>query len=944
MRSLSRARRVAGLLALTPAAILAQTSAGPPPSGGVDQPLPFDTAVTVGTLPNGMHYYLRVNREPERRAELRLIVRAGSIHEADDQRGLAHFLEHMAFNGTTHFARQQLVEYLESIGMRFGGDVNATTTYDHTLYRLTVPTDVPGALERALLIVGDWAHGITLDRAAIDSERNVVLAEWRSRLGAATRVRLRADSLLLAGSRYLERNPIGLPERIATAQRAELVRFYTDWYRPERMAVVVVGDIDKTATEALIRRHFAELSRAGEPPALDEPTLPDRRGPLVTVITDPEATTWSVQLLRRYRPSPVNTAARAREELIEGLFESIVDRRLHEIATKAEAPFLGAGTDVARFVGEWKLQTVVAVTTRAGELERGLEAALTEVERVAQHGVTRAELEREQRAMETRFDHLLITRSKITSSSYADAYVAHFLTGAIPATVEAQVSRGRALLRTITAEDVAAVAKRWHDGENLALIAVVPEKAGAKPPSAESLRAVVEAVRRRPVSASDEAVVATKTLLTEPPAPGTVTGERRIVEIGVTEWTLSNGVHVFLKPTPFSPDQVMLAGQSWGGTSLLSVTDLPDAALAKALPAISGLGSFSATALRTALVGKLVTVGMGIGPYTEQVSGRSTARDVETLLQLVYLHFTAPRVDSEAVRAWQRRVRAELEGRASSPQSRFADSVSLTLTQRHPRLLPLDPAQIDSIDMARALAIYKDRFADASDFTFVIVGTFTLDSLRPLVARYLGGLPAEHRDEGWRDSGVRYPSGVVEKRFRFGREPRSRTAIVFHGPYVHSVDDHFAVAAVGEVLTMRLRERLREQLGGTYSVGVNTSIQSIPEPRYTVTITFDAAPERADELAAEVLAEVGRLRASGPTRAEVERVREEASRRMELAVKSNDYWLQAIMGYVQMERPLEGLAAADAPIKELTAARVHQMAKQYLDPGRYIRVTQLPDR
>jgi zinc protease len=352
MRSLFRARRVSGLFALTPAAILAQTSTGPLPFEGTDQPLPFDTAVTVGTLPNGMRYYLRVNREPERRAELRLVVRAGSIHEADDQRGLAHFLEHMAFNGTVHFARQQLVEYLESIGMRFGGDVNANTTYDHTLYRLTVPTDVPDALERVLLIVEDWAHGLTLDREAIDSERNVVLAEWRSRLGVATRVRVHADSLLLAGSRYLEPNPIGLPERIETAQRAELARFYNEWYRPDRMALVVVGDIDEAVTEALIRRRFAGLSASRKPQAFEEPGIPDRRGPAVTVITDPEATTWSVQLLRRYRPSPVNTAARAREELIEGLFESILDRRLHEIATKAEAPFLGAGTDVTRFVGE----------------------------------------------------------------------------------------------------------------------------------------------------------------------------------------------------------------------------------------------------------------------------------------------------------------------------------------------------------------------------------------------------------------------------------------------------------------------------------------------------------------------------------------------------------------------------------------------------------------
>jgi zinc protease len=953
MRFLLRLSCIPAILLAAPTAVVAQsatslagTGAAQPVDPALAVPLAPDSAVTMGRLPNGLQYYIRVNKEPERRAELRLVVKAGSLQEDEAQRGLAHFVEHMAFNGTKNFQKQEMISYLESIGMQFGGDLNAGTSYDNTAYQLTVPTDAAGALEQGLQIMDDWAQGVTLAADEIEAERGVVLSEWRSGLGVGSRVRTHSDSVLLAGSRYLDRLPIGLPERIKGAPRAELVRFYQDWYRPDLMAVVVVGDVDKAAMKALIERHFGDLTTPKKGRKRTEFTIPDNSKPLVSVITDPELTGSSVELVQKYRPRPINSVERAREDLAESIFEVVLNQRLRDIATKSSSPFLGASTDFGGYLGGLKVHTVVSVAVRDGATKKGLEAALTEVERIAQHGITTEELDREKRAARSRYSQALITRSKITSASHAAAYVNHFLTERTPASVESTVARARALLESITREEVAALAKGWKSRKNLALVAMVPEKAGVVAPKADELLAVLDEVGRTPLSAEPAKAVAASNgaLMPTLPTPGAVVKESVVKEVGVTQWTLANGARVILKPTDFTPDQVLLSGYSWGGTSVLSSEQLLDASLARVLPALSGLGSFSSTDLRNAIVGKLMSAGMGIGAYNQSVSGTSTVRDLETFLQLLHLHFTGARVDEEAIRSWKQRTKTSLEGRAASPEAHFADTLTKIFTQGHPRYRFLTPARIDSIDAQRALAIYQQRFADAGDFTFVIVGAFKPDSIRPLIERYIGGLPARPGSRGWRDDGVRAPAGVVQNEFRFGREPRARTSLLFHGPFVDSENDQFALGAMASVLNSRLRERLREALGGTYSVSVHPEIRAIPERTYSVQITFDAAPERVEEMQKAVFQEIDRMRKTAPTEAEVEKVRAESARQIELSVKNNGFWLQVISAYDQTARPLAELAAYGDSLKHLTAAQVHAMSQRYLDPSRYVQVTQLPDR
>jgi len=941
---------VLALLLAAPASVAAQATdqkanAAQASTEAVVAPLPVDPEVTIGELSNGLRYYIRTNAEPERRVELRLVVKAGSLQEDDDQRGLAHFLEHMAFNGTKNFEKQELIRYLESIGMSFGADLNASTTYGNTTYKLTVPTDVEGALETAFQIMDDWAQGITLDPEEIEAERGVILSEWRARLGAGTRVRARTDSVLLGSSRYLDRHPIGLPERIETATREEIARFYRDWYRPDLMAVIVVGDVEKERVEGLIRKHFGKLRVPRRKRERIAYSIPEHEEARFSIVTDPELTGSSVQVIQKYRPKPVNSVERIRDGIVESIFTAILNERLRQIATRSDAPFLGASTGFEGYVGGMNIHHVITVRVRDDSIISGFRAALTEVERIAQHGVKPDELNRQKRTLESQYRHALITRSKTSSATYANAYVSHFLSGRTPSTIEASIALSRTLLEGITEEDVAALARNWKSHENLVVIAAVPEKPGVVPPTREELLAVLEEVANTVLASEPGELLAAEDLeiMPTPPTPGRVVEEQFVREPGITVWTLSNGARVLLKPTDFRPDQVLISGYGWGGSSVVDDDALRDATLARFLPAISGLGTFSSADLRKAVVGKVLSIGMGIDGYTQTVSGRSTRRDLETFLQLLHLHFTSPRIDEEAIKAWKRRQIAAIEGRVASPEAHFEDTLRLALTQNHPRSRTLTAADFEAMDPQRALEIYRERFADPGGFTFVFVGDFEPDSIRPLVETYIGGLPTQRGTRGWRDIGIRPPSGVVEKEFRFGREPRARTAIVFHGPFVHSEDDQLALGAMARILGTRLRERLREALAGTYTVNVSVQLHSVPESRYAVQITYDAAPERVDEMRRAVFDEIERLRKAGPTSEEIARLREEFARQFELALKNNQFWLTLITRYDQIERPLSDLAHySEGAMSRLTAELVSDMCRQYLDPRRYVRVTQLP--
>jgi len=923
------------------AAILSVALAVPGASQQLEAPIPLDPKVTAGTLANGLRYYIRVNREPARRAELRLVVNAGSVLEDEDQRGLAHFVEHMAFNGTKNFAKQALVDYLESIGMRFGPDVNAYTSFDETVYLLQVPTDSAGPLEMGFRILADWAHQQVFDSLEVEKERGVVIEEWRLGRGAAARMRDRQLPVLFGGSRYAERLPIGDRRLLETFSHEALRRFYRDWYRPDLMAVIAVGDFDAMHVEALIRRYFAAIPPARSPRPRPVYRIPEHAETRVAIATDPEATGSAVAIYYKHPVRERRDPAAYRQALVERLYNAMFNQRLFELTQQPQPPFILGSSGQGRFIRSSEVYLLNAAVQDGGIL-RGLEALLTEAERVLRFGFTESELDRTKRELLRGLEQAYAEREKTESDVYAARYVQHFLTGEPAPGIAFELQQAQRLLPTIRLEDVDAVARAWLSDRNRVVLVNAPERPGVEVPTEEQILAVFDAVRAAPLTAYRE-VVADAPLVPRVPEPAAIVEESAVPEIGVTEWVLSNGVRVVLKPTDFKADEVVFRAFSPGGVSLASDEDFISALFAdQAVPA-GGLGSFGLVELQKVLADKAVSVTPFMTQLEEGLAGGASPRDLETLFQLIYLHFTAPRADTAAFTSLKTRFRAALANRSASPLAAFEDTIQVTLAQGHFRARPLSPEVLDELDLGRAMAFYRDRFADASDFTFVFVGSFDLDRMRPLVATYLGGLPAIGREETWRDVGIVPPSGVIRKVVRKGLEEKAQTRIIFTGPFEYTPKNVHLLRSLGEVLDIRLREALREERGGTYGVSVSTSATRDPTPRYSLQIGFGSAPDRAEELVGVVFAHLDSLTAAGPTLEELQKVREMQRREREVALWQNGYWLNALVVRYREGRDPRDILDVERRIAALDVAVLRDAARRYVRRDNYVQVMLLPE-
>ena len=933
---------LAALAACASADPAARAEPAPAPAAALpaspEIPLAGDTAVVRGVLANGLTYYVRRNAEPRERAELRLVVNAGSVLEDDDQRGLAHFLEHMAFNGTRRFAKHEIVDFLERVGMRVGADVNAYTGFDETVYMLQVPTDSAGLVEAGLQILRDWATDITLDPAEVEAERGVVIEEWRRWLGAGSRISERQFPFLFAGSRYAVRQPIGDTAVLRRAPAETLRRFYRRWYRPELMAVVAVGDFDPAEVEARIRAEFGDVPPA--PASRPRTVVPFRDSTRYMVTADPELPRAQVAINWMIPERPDTSVADARRGIVENMYAGMLGDRLNEISLAPDAPFLDVGSyQGASLRGVETL--VLAATVAEGGAERGLAAVTAEVERAARHGFTAAELAREQAEVLRAWEQIHAERAKTTSGQFAGQYADHFLRGGPLRSVEDEYALQRALVPIITLEEVNEAARRFAAHRDRVVLVSGPSREGLAQTTEARLAFVADSAARAELEPYAESL-AEAPLLAELPAPGRVATEDSIPEIGVTTWTLSNGARVVLKPTDFKDDEILFAAYSPGGLSLVPDSAFLYGRTATAAVQLGGIGPHSLSDLQKRLAGKAASVGPNVSELGEGMNGFAAPADVETLFQLVHLYFTQPRRDTAAWTAYRQRGREALRNRGVTPESAFGDTLNAVLSQHHPRARPFTTATFDSLDIDRSLAIYRERFADAGDFTFWFVGRFDPDSLRPLVERYLASLPSSGSRESWRDPGIRPPDGVVRRTVRRGSEPKARTAIVFTGPAAFSREASAEMTALADALELRLRERLREELGATYSVGVSGGIQRDPEPRYQFYIDFTTSPERVDELVAVVFAQIDSVREAGVPQEDVEKVRETSRRERETALRDNGFWLGRLMGYERMG--WDPRLIDDEPLAAtLTAERIRDAARRYLDRARYVQVSLLPE-
>lgn len=908
-----------------------------------DAVIPSDTAVRTGTLSNGLRYWIRQHPLPADRLELRLVVRAGSIQEDADQLGLAHFVEHMAFNGTTRFKKNDLVQYLESIGVRFGADLNASTSFDETVYILPVPTDKPELLERAFDILEDWATGVRFDSADVVGERGVVLGEWRSGLSADKRAQDKEFPLLFQGSRYADRLPIGDTAILARANPAPMQRFYRDWYRPDLMAVVAVGDVPVAKLEALIRERFGKIAMPANPrPRLDAP-IPEVPGTRVSIVTDPEFGGEQVELLVR-RPShgPYRTEQDERRALVNAIVSSIAGQRLSDIARRPETSFIGAGMGPMRLIRDVEL-FALSVTPKEGKLTQAFEEVLRESRRLAQHGVLAAELERTKTSLLRGREIAASEQEKQFSGSFVGQYVGAFINGSVTPSARTRYALAQRILPTITKAEIDAVLREQAQGTDRFLSARIPEKASIPVPTREALLAIVSRTDTATTTPWTEVTVAGPLVPTVPKA-GRIVSERTIPDLGITEWTLSNGVRVLVKPTDFKADQILVSAWSPGGASLVPDADVINAQLATTVVATSGVGSFDAPSLRRRLAGKVAGVNASLDELSEGFSGSTTPKDLDTFFEVLWLNATAPRYDSSAVAAFVSQMKNQLAGRDRIPTVALLDTLMAVMSQNSPRQPPLTVTTIERFDPARALAIYRERFADFGDFTFAFVGTVSLDSLRPRVEQWLAALPTTGRKETWRNVSPKSPEGVITKRIRKGKEPVSQQFAVYTGTSPKAdAQQELAAEAVGEILQTRLLEALREAMGATYGVNAFTELTNQPRTEYSAIIQFTSTPAQADTLWAAAQEIITALRRDGPTADELQKYVAQARRGTEVAVKTNGWWLGQVQNALTEQRPLAEIPAWNARLDALTPAMVRAAAQRYLDPKNLARFILLPE-
>jgi zinc protease len=937
----------AALLCVTvPAA--AQPRPASPQSLAPGDPMPVDAQITRGQLPNGLRYYVRANKKPEKRAELRLVVKAGSILEEDDQQGLAHLVEHMAFNGTKNFPQHDVVSFLESLGMRFGADINAYTSFDETVYMLTVPTDKPGTLDKSFLILEDWAHNVTFDPVEIDKERGVVMEEWRLRRGAGARMQERMFPVLLKGSRYAERVPIGKTDVIQTFKPERLKKFYADWYRPDLMAVVAVGDFNQAEVEGLIKTHFAALANPARELRRTVYDVPDHAGTTYSILTDKELTTTSVEIDHLLPTRPYGAVGVYRQRLVDRLFSSMLSARLSELAQKADAPFLSAFAGRGRFIGPSKDNASLGALVKEGGIERGMKAVLAEAERVARFGFTATELDRQKQSLLRARERALAEKDNVPAGSRADEYVRNFLVGETLPSLDDEYALVARFVPEITLDEINRMAREWYPESNRMVLVSAPEKAGVPVPDEAALAAVLntaaalKAAAETSLTAYVDKAAGTVLLETIPePAPVVKTSAKEA--LGITEWELANGVKVVLKPTTFRQDEILFRAVSPGGTSLASDADYIPASTATQVVTAGGLGKLSSADLRKVLTGKIASANPFIGELEEGLSGSASPKDLETLFQLIYMRFTQPRADPGIFSVQTSQIKTLMANQANTPSFAFAQALTEIMGQNHPRRRLPTAATVDEWNLEKSMAFYKDRFADASDFTFVFVGNIDLPVIKPLVERYLGSLPSIHRKETWKDIEARTPTGVIAKQVHKGIEPKSQTAILYTGPFEYTQDQRVAIRAMSEILQTRLLETIREDLGGTYSISASPSYTRFPVSTFTISIGFGADPKRLDDLIARVYQEIEKLKAEGPTEKQLADEREALLRDFETSSKQNGYLVSQLLLRYQNNDDPAGVWGVPEYYKKLDAATIQKAAKTYLTGTNRVQVTLVPE-
>ena len=914
------------------------------------QPLPLDPAVRVGVLDNGMTYFIRHNDKPKGQASFYIYHDVGAIQEDDDQQGLAHFLEHMAFNGTKNLPGKAIIEKLETIGVQFGNNLNAFTSWDCTQYMVMDLPVTEENVDLALLILHDWSQFIALQPEEIDSERGVIMEELRTRDGAGLRAQNDMIKNLFKGSLYEHRNLIGYLDGLKSFDHTALENFYKKWYRPEYQAIVIVGDVDVDQVEAKIKTLMADIPASPADAAQKAViTVPATEEPIISVFTDPELTQSSVMMFARRDAMPKefkNTLIGISYNYIYSFVMQMMSARFDEIAQAANAPFLGGGMSEGSIgICPTLESTMFSVTAHEGRTDEAFRAMYTEMERMRRHGFTVGEFERAKQKILRWAERQYTNRNDVKNAEYAQRCLDHYAEGTPMLDAETEWQLDQALINSLTVDQInQAYSQLVAPNENLVILVRSPKKDGVVVPTEEQIKAIIAEVSAAEVEPYKDDTVIEPLIDPATKFKGSVVKSKAENEsLGYTEWTLKNGIKVVVRPSTLKADEVFVTATSKGGLSMLTDEEYYQGAFLGMVMGQSGIGKFSATELAKQLSGKSAYTSLGAGEYEHSVNAGGSPKDIETILQLVYLNFTAPRFDETDLQNMKNMYVPYFNNMESDPNYIVGREFQKTMYGNHARRQITSAAQIEALNIPTLQAIHSKLYGYADDFRFVIVGNVDLETLKPLVEKYIGSLPTSKKVEyAVVDDGVRFVDGNVVNDFRTPmQQPKVSVRLVYSGDMANNAKNRMIVELLSRALDSRYMISIREEKGGTYGVSVQGGIEKYPTEEYMMAIIFDTNEQLADELIEICDKEIKKIAEEGPLADDVAKSKEFLQKNYNNVLENNGGWMSAITrwyeeGYNYKEEYL-------GVLESVTLEDVKAFAQKMLNDGNRTLVVMRPE-
>jgi len=895
----------------------------------------------TGVLENGLSYFVQTNHIPEGRAELRLAIRSGSLQEEDDQQGLAHFAEHMLFNGTERYPKNELIDALEHLGMDFGPEINAYTSFTETIYQLFVRTDEWDQFELALDVLEQWAAHATFTDEEIEKERGVVYEEYRLGRGADERIFDQIFPVLFHGSRYAERLPIGLPEIILNAPPQRIRDYYHEWYRPDLMGIIAVGDFDSNKVVALIQEKFSGLRNPENPKKHESYPVPSHNETLISIAHDPEATNASVEIYTKFKPPRLRYRPDYIHMLTEQVIHEMINKRMAEIVRRENPPFLYGHSFTASWAESSSLNGLVAGTSVDGTL-KGIEALLMEIERAQRYGFTEGELERAKINMLKTYESVWRDQDNLESSMFVEPLVDAFLDETPYPSIDWEWEAMQFLMPKVTLDVVSTMLDERLTDENRVVVITGPSVPAITDLTEAQIRMTLNRVESMDLEPWTDKVI-DNPLVSQLPEAGKVMDSKRVAHTNIDIWTLSNGATVVIKPTDFSDDEILFHAWSPGGISKVEDNQYVSGQLAAIAVAQGGLGEFSADALAKALAGKNVSLRYYIENLSEEFGGKTTPESLETLLQLHYLTVVAPRRDEVAWNSYIQRLSDFLLNRESDPQIQYDDVFWATLYDNHPRARPLKSEHLTEAKLNDALAIFTERFNGAADFTYFFVGAFEPEKLKMLVEQWIGSLPPGRSGEKWIDREIHYTATSGRTAVSAGIEPLSIVKQVWTGDWDGSWQERYYIQSLTAALEMKLLRVIREEYAGTYSIRVRPTIEIAPTPTFRIVVQFSCDPDRVEELTDKVQEEIAEFRNSLPDEKYSHDVAESQQRSLRENLKRNSWWLDQMVFAVKSETDPQTMMNRSALYETLSVEILQRAANDYFDDSRYMEIILFPE-